>query len=144
MNEAETLQISLLRPPREDENDKRKVGIARMFARSVPLATHFRPERCGESVTFTCSQRWTRNGSQYDRNRVLIYLLLYRYFLSNISQIPGRKICRESNHGWNLSGIVGPRSRWKGWNEGEVSWKKWGAGLVIEMFRRGVRSRVNA
>lgn len=53
MNEAETLQISLLRPPREDENDKRKVGIARMFARSVPLATHFRPERCGESVTFT-------------------------------------------------------------------------------------------
>lgn len=40
--------------------------------------------------------------------------------------------------------IVGPRSRWKGWNEGEVSWKKWGAGLVIEMFRRGVRSRVNA
>lgn len=90
------------------------------------------------------SQRWTRNGSQYDRNRVLIYLLLYRYFLSNISQIPGRKICRESNHGWNLGGIVGPRSRWKGWNEGEVSWKKWGAGLVIEMFRRGVRSRVSA
>lgn len=27
-----------------DKNDKRKVGIARMFRLSVPLATHFRPE----------------------------------------------------------------------------------------------------
>lgn len=80
MNEAETLQISLLRPPREDENDKRKVGIARMFARSVPLATHFRPERCGESVTFTI-ERVPNDGHEMEASTIGTACLFTSFYI---------------------------------------------------------------
>lgn len=80
MNEAEMLQISLLRPPREDENDKRKVGIARMFARSVPLATHFRPERCGESVTFTI-ERVPNDGHEMEASTIGTACLFTSFYI---------------------------------------------------------------
>lgn len=80
VNEAETLQISLLRPPREDENDKRKVGIARMFARSVPLATHFRPERCGESVTFTI-ERVPNDGHEMEGSTIGTACLFTSFYI---------------------------------------------------------------